>query len=61
VNENYDWDLQLRGLVKRSYLRGAQRGLNQGRALSALKATFVFAVGVVFGIIVGLWMTGFLP
>jgi hypothetical protein len=61
MNEKYDWDLQLKGLVKRSYLRGAQRGLLEARALTAAKVAFVFTVGVVFGIIVGLWLTGWLP
>lgn len=61
MNENYDWDLQLKGLVKRSYLRGQQRGLLEARALTTLKAAFVFAVGVACGVAIGLWVTGWLP
>lgn len=61
MNEGYDWDMQLRGLVKRSYLRGAQRGLLEAHALTAVKAAFVFVCGVLCGVVVGLWATGWLP
>jgi hypothetical protein len=61
MNEGYEWDRQLKGLVQRSYLRGAQRGAAQQRALTVLKSVFVFVCGVVVGIAIGLWSTGWLP